>query len=326
MISKKTEPGKISPICTFGLIAKITIMKKSLITLFVTVAFLTVSLESCKKEENPAPPSIRLMTGAGYTATGAVVAVGGKLRFGITASSSDANITNFVVKKIMPDGSVKVVLDSGLNSSGFSVNETFFQGIEDEARWTFQVMDKNRQFATAAMTIYRDPNSQWGGILEYPSIVMGFQNSSTHGQFLIPSTGKVYFADSAAINQNLVDIITYYYVDVTPSPTFSSAGETGGGITDFYPSISQWMTKNYTKWDISVDADPVPVASFESCHNDSLLIVSYDEVWGKRKFKWANPGVVIPFLTSSGKLGLIRVISVENDPAGSITFAMKIQQ
>ncbi len=301
-------------------------MKNSWILLIFITAFILVFAEACKKDENPSPPAIGLLTGSGYTPAGSIIAVGGKLRFGITAAANGANITNFVVKKIMPDGSVKVMLDSGLNSTGFTVSETFYQGVEAEARWTFQVMDKNRQFATTAITLFKDPASAWGGILEYPSIVMGFQNSTTHGQFLIPSTGKVYFADSASINQSLIDIITYYYVDGTPSPTFSSAGETGGGIVDYYPAISQWAIKNYTKWDISVDTDPVPVSAFDACHNDSLLIVRYNDVWGKRKFKWANPGVVIPFLTASGKKGMIRVISVENDPAGMINFAMKIQQ
>ncbi|MCX6267629.1 MAG: hypothetical protein NTW16_09770 [Bacteroidetes bacterium] len=301
-------------------------MKKKLTNIFLGITFLWVSVASCKKDENPAPPSIQLLTGMEYTASGAIVATGGKLRFGISASATGANITNFVIKKMMPDGSVKVVLDSGLNSTGFTVNETFYQGVEDTVHWTFQLMDKNRQFATTAITLYRDPASTWGGILEYPAVVMGFQNSATHGQFLVPSSGKIYFADSAVINQSLIDIIPYYYVDGTPSPTFSSAGETGGGITEYYPTISAWTTKNYTKWDISVDTDPVPVSAFDACHNDSLLIVSYDDVWGKRKFKWAEAGIVIPFLTSSGKRGLIRVISVENDPAGAITFAMKIQQ
>jgi hypothetical protein len=301
-------------------------MKTTFINLIVCCMCLLATSVSCTKEKDPAPPSITLLSGAGYTSAGSIVAVGGKLRFGISATGSDANITNLVVKKVMPDGSVKVVLDSGLNSTGFSVNETFYQGIEAEAKWTFQVMDKNRQFATAAITVFKDPTSTWGGIFDYPSIVMGFQNSTSHGQFLVPATGKVFFADSAALNQNIIDIITYYYVDETPSPTFSSAGETGGGIVEYYPSVDQWTTKNYTKYDISVDTDPVPVAAFDACHNDSLLILSYDDVWGKRKFKWANPGIVIPFLTSSGKKGLIRVISVENDPAGSITFAMKVQQ
>ena len=282
---------------------------------------------SCKKDENPSPPSISLLSGAEYTANGAVVLVGGKLTFGITATGADANITNFVVKKIMPDGSSKVVLDSGLNASSFTVRETFYQNVESEARWTFQVMDKNRQFATTALTIYKDPASAWGGIIEHSTIVMGYQDNTAFGQFLIPATGKVCFSDSASLNQSLVDIVTYYYDDGgTPSPTFSSPGELGGGITEYYPGLNQWATKNYTKWDISVDSDPVPVSAFDACHNDSLLTVSYDDVWGKRKFKWANPGVVIPFMTSSGKKGLVRVISADNDPSGKISFALKIQQ
>jgi hypothetical protein len=301
-------------------------MQKSSFTLVISCFILLLSAISCKKDKNPLPPSIRLITGTEYAKAGDTVLVGGKLRFGIAVSGTDANITNFVVKKIMPDGTSKVVLDSGLNSTGFSVNETFYQGMEAEARWTFQVMDKNRQFATTAITLYKDPNSAWGGILEYPSIVMGFQNNTAHGQFLDPSTGKVYFADSATLVQNSIDIITYYYVDGDPSPTFSSAGETGGGIVDYYPSISSWTSKRYTKWDISVDSDPIPLDAFNACHNDSILTVSYDDVWGKRKFKWADPGDIIPFMTASGKKGLIRVIAVEDDPAGTTTFAMKIQQ
>ncbi|MCK9203735.1 MAG: hypothetical protein M0P58_04770 [Bacteroidales bacterium] len=295
----------------------------------ILLAILTIlfTLPGCKKDKDPQPPVISLKTGSGYTPDGAIVAVGGPLKFGITASATDANITNFVVKKIMPDGAVKVVLDSGLNSTGFTINETFYQGVEDQVRWTIQVMDKNRLFATTAITILKDPNSTWGGIWDYGKIVMGYQNNTTCGQFLIPATGKVFFADSAALDQSLIDIVVYYFNDDnTPSPTLSSPGELGGGITTYYPQLAQWTTLRYTKWDVSVDGDPIPASSFDACHNDSLLIVSYDDVWGKRKFKWADAGKIIPFMTASGKKGLIKVLSADHDPAGKIEFALKIQQ
>ena len=297
-----------------------------LLTGIVCVA-MAMELWSCSKDKDPVPPVIGLLSGAEYTPLGAVVAVGGRLTFGISATGTDANITNLVVKKIMPDGSSKVVMDSGLNSPSFSVKKIFYQSIEEEARWTFQVMDKNRQFATTAITIFKDPASAWGGIFEYPLIEMGYQGNTALGHFLVPSTGKVMFSDTASLNQNLIDIVTYYYDDEgTPSPTFSSPGEQGGGVTEYYPAIAAWTVKNYTKFDISVDTDPVPVSAFEACHNDSLLILSYDDVWGKRKFKWASPGDVIPFMTAMGKKGLIRVLSSDNDPSGKITFSMKIQQ
>ena len=294
---------------------------------FLIAIVLTVFIISCSKDKDPSPPVISLKTGAEYTPDGAIIAVGRPVRFGITGSSADANITNLVVKKIMPDGSSKVVFDTGMNTPSFNINKTFYQSVEDEAKWTFQVMDKNRQFATTDLTIFKDPNSSWGGIFEYPSLTMGYQGNSEFGQFLNPSTGTIFSSDSASLHQNEIHIITYYFVDENlPSPTFSSAGELGGAITDYYPSINQWSVKNYTKWDISVESDPIDPTAYENCHNDSLLILSYDDVWGKRKYKWANPGIIIPFLTASGKKGLLKVITADHDPSGKITFSLKIQQ
>jgi hypothetical protein len=175
--------------------------------------------------------------------------------------------------------------------------------------------------------VYKDPNSSWGGIFEFDRIVMGYQDNAALGHFLVPSQGKVYFADSAALNQTVIDIVVYYYDDAgTPSPTLSSPGETGGGILAYYPQLESWTTLRFTKYDISVDGDPIPVATFDGCHNDSALILSYDDVWGKRKFKWADAGKVIPFMTATGKKGLIKVLSADHDPAGKIEFALKIQQ
>ncbi|MDP4282280.1 MAG: hypothetical protein Q8867_09045 [Bacteroidota bacterium] len=284
-------------------------------------------LFGCAKDKDLTGPVISLNSGSEYTANGSVVKTGGALRFGIIARPGNANITNLVIKKITPDGKIKVVLDSGMNSSGFSVNKIFYQNIEDTAKWIFQIMDKNRLFASTSITLYKDPHSAWGGILEYPGITMGYQANTTVGQFLCCATGKVFKGDSAGMAPDSIDIATYYLVDDNlPSPTFSSPGEYGGGIVEYYPFINSWKVKNYTKWDISVDSSPIPLTSYDACHNDSLLIVSYDDVWGKRKFKWATAGKVIPFLTAKGKKGLIHVISADENTQGTITFSMKVQQ
>ncbi len=125
-------------------------------------------------------------------------------------------------------------------------------------------------------------------------------------------------------------MLVYYVVDEDqPSPVFSSPGEMdyySVEAKEFYPSIINWTTRNYTLWDISVEDDPVSVEAFEACHNDSLLIVSYDEAWGKKKFKWADAGEVIPFITQSGKKGLIKVNTAEHSNNGIINFDIKIQQ
>ncbi|MBN1198174.1 MAG: hypothetical protein JXA23_02395 [Bacteroidales bacterium] len=297
--------------------------------LFRWILLLSVALGyvSCEKSQETPPPAIFLMTGSEYTPNNAVTPIGGSLRFGIIATGEEVNLTNLVIKKVMPDGSSIAVFDSGMNTPGISISKTFFQSVEDTAQWVFQVMDRSRKFATTSLTLFKDPNSTWGGIWEHPLITLGYQQNTTNGQFLDPASGTVYSTDSAALFQELIDIVVYYFVDEElPSPTFSSPGESGGGIEAWYPSIATWSTKRYTKYDISVDANPIPVEAFEACHNDSLLILSYDDVWGKRKFKWADPGDVIPFLTAGGKKGLIRILTADHDPTGSLSFSVKIQQ
>jgi hypothetical protein len=95
---------------------------------------------------------------------------------------------------------------------------------------------------------------------------------------------------------------------------------------NFYPTIIDWTVRNYTLWDISVDGNPIAVQDYDACQNDSLLIVSYSTAWGRKKFRWATSGRVIPFLTSSGKLGLVKVIQNDNNDGGSMELELKIQQ
>lgn len=285
---------------------------------------------ACNKEEEKIPPTINFKTGTEFTADNAIAMVGAKLRFGIQARANSANITNFTVRKFLVDGTSITVMDTGTNSESLDIEKTFYQSVEDEVEWTFTVMDKNRMSSHISLTVLKDPNSQFGGIFYYPSLKMGFQNNTEYGHFLDPFTGKAYFGDSATLLQNSIHFLVYFFEDNNePSPTFSSSGEMDNSSTEalsYYPEISTWQVRNYTLWDISVEDDPIPVDAFDEAFNDSLLIVSYDEVWGKKKFKWVQPNQVIPFKTADGKFGLVKVIDPGNSDTGIMEFALKIQQ
>jgi hypothetical protein len=289
-----------------------------------------LGLLSCSEDEEKIPPAITFKQDSEYTSDGAVVEVGHKLIFGIQARASSANITNFTIKKVLTDGSVITVMDTGMNSGNLDLVKTFYQNIENEVEWTFTAMDKNRLSSQISLTVFKDPDSQFGGIYYYPSIKMGYQNNIEFGHFLDPFSGKVYFEDSATLFQQDMHFLVYYIVDDDlPSPVFSSSGEMDNFSTEaqtFYPSIVDWLTRRYTLWDISVDDDPIPAEDFDKAFNDSLLIVSYDEVRGKKKFKWATSGRVIPFKTATGKFGLVKVINAEHSEDGTVEFALKIQQ
>jgi hypothetical protein len=305
-------------------------MRKIFFSLGSIVLFSLLIISGCKKDEEILPPTISFKAGTSYTQDGAVVMVGHKLFFGIHAEGISEAITNFTVKKFLDDGTVITLMDTGLFSETLDIDKIFYQNVEDKATWKFEVMDRNHMTAEISLIIYKDPNSAYGGIYYYPSIIMGFQNNTDYGHFLDPFTGLVYFEDSATAHQDLINILCYYDINSTPTtPVLSSAGEMDNFSTDaqtHYPCIVNWTTRNYTLWDISVDNTPVPDSAFYAAQNDSLLIVSYHDVWGKKKFKYATAGKIIPFRTSSGKLGLIRVTSADEADTGKMEISLKIQQ
>lgn len=300
-----------------------------IICLLVFIVIITIQ---CKREDDSKPPIIRLIFDPGFTCDGDTIAIGNPIRFKIEAEGVDANLTNFTVKKLY-NGTTKTVLDSGLNSAGFNTSLTFYQGVEEMVVWQLAVMDRNRKESFVSITIHKDPDSQFGGIYEFENIRMGYQLNTTYGHFFLPVMNKVFFGDSASLYQDKVDILVYFNFRedlgvLKPSPTFSSPGEetsaSGELYEDYYPFLKDWNVRNYTKYDIRA-SNGITEELFENCHNDSLLIVSYDDVWGKKKYKWAYPGTFIPIQTSTGKKGIIKVIEAEETEYGSITFSLKIQ-
>jgi hypothetical protein len=294
--------------------------------LFVAFIFL-----QCKQDD-VSKPEIRLIFDEGFTLDGDTLEIGRPIRFRVEVVGEGANITNFTVKKHFGN-EVKTVLDSGLNSIGFVKDFVFYQGIEDRVEWRLSVMDRNRNEESVAINLYKDANSTFGGIAVYQAIRLGYQSSLLHGHFFLPGLGQVFFEDTASMHQDLTDILVYFNHSedqgvLKPSPTFSSPGEESSGTgmlyNEYYPFLKGWTIRNYTKWDIRA-VNGITAEAYHNAHHDSLLIVSYDDVWGKKKYKWAMPGLFIPFQTSAGKRGIIHVIEADTVPNGSIRFSMKIQ-
>jgi hypothetical protein len=305
-------------------------MRKYLFSISILFILSVLIFNGCKKDEEKLPPTISFKTGTVYTPNGAVIQVGHKLFFGIHAEGVSEAITNFTVKKVLNNGTIITVMDTGLYNETLDLDKVFYQNVEDTATWKFSVMDRNHMSAEISMVVYKDPNSTFGGIYYYPSIKIGYQNNTLLGHFLNPSTGTVYSDDSATAHNDKIDVLIYYIISNNlPSPVLSSPGEMDNSSTEaqtYYPFISNWLPRNYTLWDISVDNTPISDSDFYASQNDSLLIVSYHPAWGKKKFRWATTGKIIPFLTSGGKIGLVKVINADSDDTGLMEVAIKIQQ
>jgi hypothetical protein len=169
---------------------------------FGPIALLIIfTLTGCNEKDELRPPVIHFKTSGAYTTTGDTIAIGHRMIFGIQARSDESVLTNFTVKKKLADGTQITMMDTALYSDYLDIDKSFFQNVEPEATWLFTVMDRNRMTAQISLVIYKDPDSQFGGIHHIQGIKLGYQNNSEFGSFLIPATGEVLKTDSATYSR-----------------------------------------------------------------------------------------------------------------------------
>jgi hypothetical protein len=283
---------------------------------------------SCKKKSEE-PPILTLISETGYTATDRTVAIGLPIKIGITGSSVDAPITNLVITLTTENGT-ETALDSGLYTNDLRFVKNLSYGASAWEKWTITIMDKNRKKSSQTITLTKDTNSVFGLINYFPSIKLGCQQNLTIGSFLNSETGSIYFADSTNAIQNSIYIISYYASLNFPPTDYTFGSPSDNDVTTYYPNISNWvLPRNEIRY--KFDSLTVSPLEFDLAYNDSLIISNYTSATvGKRKFKSARPGYVIPFQVSigamAGKRGLLKIISISGQENGYIEFAMKIQK
>jgi len=95
----------------------------------------------------------------------------------------------------------------------------------------------------------------------------------------------------------------------------------------WYPVFADWSVKNSTNYDYKTsDNDLISVEQFDAAENDSLLVSGYLPQNVSGLCKYCYTGKVIPFKTSGGKYGMVKVIRADEQEGGSMEIAVKIQQ
>jgi hypothetical protein len=290
---------------------------KSLLFLTGVVSFLFIS--SCNKETGTGtPPVISFIHGSGFLTGDTTLAAGQRVKIGINASGTDACITYFSVR--FNDGTSRILLDTGMNTMSLKYNVEIIKTNAPFERWTFLVMNRNRIQDSITIILTKADTSAWRPIKIMDDLVLGFQESTSHGSFLALTTGSVMTLDEAFANQPLTDVVIYYgqYEATLASP---NEAEAPGFFTGPH-GISNWTVKNETRYDTTT----VSAASFDKALNDSLIVAEYEPTAGKKKGKYLQPGMVLSFRSPSGKLGLICIREVNPGPAGSVGITIKIQE
>ena len=287
------------------------------ILLFFLVGLILV-LNSCREETPGYPPHIEFIHEAGYLDHDTVLAIGDRVTVGVNAFSEAGSITFFQVT--FNNGTRQILLDSGLNKPSLTYTLPIIKSSGSYERWTFMVMDRDRNKDSVQILLQKSETSHYGNISTYPDIILGAQENATQGSFLSFSTGNIFSLDSAFLHQSLIDLI-YYYGQY--EATLSSPGETEAPSYFTGPSgIANWTVKNETRYDTT----SLSPGDFDQSMNDSLLLSVYEPTAGKRKVKFVEPGMVISFKNQAGRIGLLKIIGTEPGASGTLHFSVKIEE
>ena len=278
---------------------------------------LILIFSSCREEPSGYPPHIEFINEAGYLDHDTLLAIGDRVTVGVNAFSEASSITFFQVT--FNNGTRQILLDSGLNKPSLAYTLPIIKSSGSYERWTFMVMDRERNKDSVQVLLMKSETSHYGDIITYSEIILGAQENTTQGSFFAFSNGDILGLDSAFLNQTLVDLI-YYYGQY--EATLSSPGEAEAPSYFTGPSgIANWTVKNETRYDTT----SLSLQDFDESLNDSLLLAVYEPAAGKRKVKFVAPGMVISFKSQAGRIGLLKITGTEPGAAGTLHFSVKIE-
>ncbi|MHC1774742.1 MAG: hypothetical protein AB9834_04940 [Lentimicrobium sp.] len=290
---------------------------------FISIAFFT----SCQQEEEINRASLILKTGVNYTSSGEIVSPGGKISIGVLASGAGTALTYLRIERIIgTDTSVQ--LDRGIyaGSEGYDEDFSFPKGNAESEIWRVLVMNADRDTAAASLLVRKGEGVDYGPIHHYGPLSVAMQNNASTASYLDLANGVIYDALTISGNEAAIDLVPYFYITSgLPSPSLTCPGYTS--TVGYYPIINNWTVKNTTLFDYyTSDNMLISPAQYDAAMNDSLLVTAYNPAKVSGNCKYAYAGRVIPFKTQTGKYGMIKVISADEDEEGSILLEIKIQQ
>ncbi len=289
--------------------------------LMITSVFLLTACEEDDSQEYP-DPTINLVSDPDYISSDAIVAVGQTFKIGIHAEWNEQNrLTNFIA---FQNG--ERYIDLGIYKEEYDREIEITKGLEDTDEWEFMIRDYAGQWSSVSLTITKNPNIEYGEILEFDDIRLGAQNSAEYGSFFSFGSGNVYTLQEAFSNQEIVNLVYYYdgFDNFEENIIASPGANISGAFTGDY-GISNWTTLytiRYSAETLDVSAD-----DFDSASNDSILLAhAFAFESGKRKAKYLEEGYIFSFVTEDNRAGMFKVESVDGTDAGNIVVDIKVQK
>ena len=298
-------------------------MKKLLLFGLGVIASLS-TLTSCKKDEVAiASPTVTFLNGVkDYTAK-----VSDTAYTFVADVEAAGEISSIKIFEVATDGSESqkesvAKFDSDTKHSvKYTVN---LAGVVTSKKFKITVTDKKDVTTSAVFTITAFTKPA-GAIEEYKATLLGSQYAK-EGSFFSTTNGSVYTVATSAASSSLIDLI--YYYSGGNGATIGGADDTN--ILDAYKGISNWTTKNATRF----ASTTISTTDFDSIKDDSK-IESLSTFMDTKKIGLAE-GNVIAFKTAAGKKGMVKitkltkglntVTQLQDYQFGTIEIVVKVQK
>jgi hypothetical protein len=279
-----------------------------------------ILISSCKKDEDPTPPTISFKSGTGFVSADATLAFDDSIVFGINAKSNGSD--KLVKFQILANGNT--LLDSTISTLEFNIEVHSTKTILDKEVWKFVVTDLAGNSVTDSITL----TAVFGEVNTFSSIILGAQSKKNGKGFLSFSNSAVttYTMDEAFNHQADIDMFLFYENDtVNNHINLMTMAAPGSNITGIFAGTTApefYDTKNvtyFTKTELST-------AEFDAVTGDKTVLASFDPDNKFKKAKLLAVGDVYAFKLQSGKYGLLKVTAVDGEDDGTVEFTVKIQK
>lgn len=291
--------------------------------MFVMAGVLAFGLSSCGDDnggEAAPTPTVDWKGGVDYVSAPKSVSGGTQVKFGINASGTE-NLTSVGVR-ISINGGQETILpltdngDSTIKTKNFSMDIPYTApSVPGTVKFTVIVkMSNSTQTSKSILLTITNPAQ---AVTDRQNIEMGAQNNATFGSFWDLDAGIMMLSEANA-TPGAVDFI--YYYGASNKASFASPND--AQVTSVFASISNWSTRNATKFRKTTltasQYDAITMSTdVDAQVSAGVTVTSVTDL---------KVGDVVLFVKHDGSIyGLIKVTEINPaSSSGAIKFDMKI--
>lgn len=291
-------------------------MRKRWVCKSLLIAGAVVVLSSCFRDAGD--PVLEFVEGPGLVSADTMLMVGDTAKVGLLLKwNGKDDLTNLEVSV-----SDLLMSDYPVERNEGEYRFDLEKSASEREEWAFTLIDRKKHRVTRRITLTKDPNSLYGGVVAYQDITMGTQANPTLPGFLGLDGPSLYNESSAFINQAAVDCLVYYHPSDGGVSLACPAAGLPESVYDGDNGLASWQTRNTTLFMLSAYTPE----QFSKFFHDGFLLTAFDEAAASDQVHQIAENQVYLFRDHAGRLGGLLVESVTSLIDGQAVFSIIMQE